>query len=89
MEGAYISHISVYEVILSETGPREEIGRIAGERISDNGVSPWVGRELCGLHTVTVHYRNGITSLLTANMDVAAQFTRFLTARPDLGLGAP
>ncbi len=30
MEGAYISHISVYEIILSETIPREEVGRIAG-----------------------------------------------------------
>ncbi len=42
MEGAYISHISVYEIILSEASLREEIGRIAGERISDNGVSPWL-----------------------------------------------
>ncbi len=46
IEGAFISHILVYEVILSEVIPREEKGRIAGEHISDNGVSPWVGREL-------------------------------------------
>ncbi len=42
-EGAYIERIDVYEVILSDTIPREDIGRMAGERIIDNGVSPWVG----------------------------------------------
>ncbi len=89
VEGAYISHNSVYEIILSETIPRAEIARISGERINDNGVSPWVGRELCGLHTVTLHYRNGTFFFLTAIMDVAAQATRSLTARPDLGREHP
>ncbi len=79
----------MYEIILSETIPREEIGRIAGERISDYGVSPWVGRELCGLHTVAIHYRDGSTSYVTANMEAATQAMRFLTARPYLSWEHP
>ncbi len=74
----------MYETILSEVIPREEIGRIAGERISGNGVSPLVGRELCCLHTVAIHYRNGSTLYLTANLADTNRAMRFLAARPDL-----
>ncbi len=89
MEGAYIANILVYEIILAEVLPREAIGSIAGKRISDNGSSPPVGRELCGFYTIAIQYRNSTKTYLTANMNTATEAIRFLDARPDLGWEHP
>ncbi len=55
VEGAYISHILVYELIMSGANPRDEVGSVTGEHIRDNASSPMMGREFCALHTVVIH----------------------------------
>ncbi len=37
-----MARIEEYDVIPSDTIPREEIGNMAGERIIENGISYWV-----------------------------------------------
>ncbi len=60
----------------------EEVGGIAGERIGDNEVSPWVGRELYGLHTITLRFRDRFISYIMANTNVATQAMRFFDRKP-------
>ncbi len=68
---------------------QEEIGNIAGERIIDNGHSPWVGRGLHGLHTIVIVYRNGTQTYITSNMTAATEAVRFHDSRPDLAWEHP
>ncbi len=58
-DGSFIRTIDVYQSIMHDKIPREEIENIARARISDNGVSPWVGRQYHCLHTVVLTHDNG------------------------------
>ncbi len=84
VEGAHISHILVYELLLSDAIPRDEEGSVAGDHIRDNASSP-MGRELYALHTVVIHCRDGAKVYLATDLAHAMRASIFLEARPDPG----
>ncbi len=75
--GYFIRSIDVYEVIINDVISRDEIGQFAGERIRDNGISPFVQRELRATHTMVITNRDGYRNFVMANITAAEEAVLF------------
>ncbi len=87
--GYFVKSIDVYEVIIHDTVPRDDLGQIVGERIQDQGAGLFVQRTLRAIHIMVITNRDGFRTIVTVNIQAARDAVLFHEQRPDQAWEAP